>query len=59
MAAKKKKSHALPKGAKPVTLSKKKYMCYSKRVTKRGGGKTTRGYCRAAHKAAAKRKGKK
>jgi hypothetical protein len=59
MAAKKKKSHAMPKGAKPVTLSKKKYMCYSKRVTKRGGGKTSRGYCRAAHKAAPRKAKKK
>ncbi len=60
MAAKKKKSgqKPLPKGAKEVSLSKKKYMCYSKRVkTRKGMG--TRGFCRAKNKAAPKRKGKK
>ena len=60
MAAKKKKSSALPKGAKKVTLSKKGYYCYSKRVATRKAGKmTSRGFCRAASKVAAKRKAKK
>ena len=60
MAAKKRKSQKpLPKNAKKVTLSKKGYYCYSKRVKARKG-MTTRGFCRAASKMAPKaRKAKK
>lgn len=60
MAAKKKKSSALPKGAKKVTLSRKGYYCYSKRVATRKKGKmATRGFCRAASKVSKARKAKK
>jgi hypothetical protein len=59
----KKKSRSqkpLPKSAKQVTLSKKKYYCYSKRVNMKKGAKT-RGFCRSASSVMARkgRKGKK